>query len=422
MPISKRSAFALQGSILLSFLAGSSAPTPLYAAYRAAWGFSPITLTIVFGIYAVAVLAALLLVGSLSDHVGRRPVLIAAAIAQAISMTLFVCASGVGGLMAARVVQGLATGAAAGAVGAGLLDIDRTRGAVANAFLPLLGTATGSLASGLMVQYLPWPTELVYLVLGVVFVAQAIGVALMPETAERRPGALASLRPRFALPPEVRGALLFAAPALIAAWALAGFYAALGPAIVSSLAHSRSFVLGGAVLFVLCGTGSLASFVLRNRTPRTVMLTGTTALSAGVALTLLAFLGGSVPLFFIATLVAGAGLGGAFQGAIRTVVSVAAPTERAGVLSIVYVLSYLALGVPAVLGGWGVVHGGGLLVTANEYGAGVIALSAFAVIGTALRAPRPVPIAAALVPSPKAVLGVLAQSECVRGDERHGRA
>jgi MFS family permease len=388
MRISQTSAFALQASIILSFLAGSSAPTPLYAAYQAAWGFSPITVTIVFGIYAVAVLAALLVVGSLSDHVGRRPVLIVAAIVQAISMVIFVTASGVSGLIVARIVQGLATGAAAGAVGAGLLDIDRARGAVANAVVPMLGTATGSLVSGLMVQYLPWPTELVYLVLGAVFIAQAIGVALMAETAQRRPGALASLRPRFALPSQVRGALVFAAPALIAAWALAGFYASLGPSIVRSLAHSRSFALGGATLFVLGGSGALASYLLRNRAARTVMLTGTTALAGGVALTLLAFSRGSVPLFFFGAVVAGAGFGGAFQGAIRAVVPLAAPTERAGVLSILYVLAYLAMGVPAVFGGLGVVHGGGLIATANEYGIAVIALAAFALIGTAMRAPR----------------------------------
>ena len=66
-------AFYLLASVIVSFLAGSSAPTPLYAVYAAKWGFSPITTTVVFGVYALAVLAALLTVGSLSDHVGRRP-------------------------------------------------------------------------------------------------------------------------------------------------------------------------------------------------------------------------------------------------------------------------------------------------------------------------------------------------------------
>ena len=72
--LSKDAAFYLLASITISFLAGSSAPTPLYALYQAKWGFSPITVTIIFGIYALSVLTALLFVGRLSDHLGRRPV------------------------------------------------------------------------------------------------------------------------------------------------------------------------------------------------------------------------------------------------------------------------------------------------------------------------------------------------------------
>ncbi|HJY17978.1 MAG TPA: MFS transporter, partial [Xanthobacteraceae bacterium] len=66
-------AFYLLASITVSFLAGSIAPTPLYALYQAQWGFSPITVTIIFAIYALSVLTALLFVGRLSDHLGRRP-------------------------------------------------------------------------------------------------------------------------------------------------------------------------------------------------------------------------------------------------------------------------------------------------------------------------------------------------------------
>src|SRR4051812_27417783 len=93
--LSKRTAFVLLASLAVSFLAGSSAPTPLYALYQARWGFSPIVTTLVFGIYALAVLVALLTVGRLSDHVGRRPVLIVATLLQAITMLAFASASGV---------------------------------------------------------------------------------------------------------------------------------------------------------------------------------------------------------------------------------------------------------------------------------------------------------------------------------------
>ena len=130
-------AFYLLASIVVSFLAGSSAPTPLYGVYQSEWGFSPMTITIVFGVYAVAVLAALLIVGTLSDHVGRRPVLVVALILQGAVMVIFATAGGVPALLVARVVQGLSTGAAVGAVGAGLLDLDKAKGTIANAVAPV---------------------------------------------------------------------------------------------------------------------------------------------------------------------------------------------------------------------------------------------------------------------------------------------
>jgi hypothetical protein len=386
MRLSRTATFYLQASIILFFLAGSSAPTPLYAVYQAAWGFSPITVTVVFGSYAIAVLAALLVVGSLSDYVGRRPVLLAAAVVQAGSMVVFATAHGVAGLLAARIVQGLATGAAAGAVGAGLLDLDRARGTLANSVGPMLGTAIGGLMSGLMVAYLPEPTRLVYVVLAVIFVAQAVGVAVMPEPAlARRPGALASLRPQFRLPRDVRAPLLVAAPAMIAAWALVGFHGSLGPALLRRLTGSSSLLLGGIPLFVLAASGAVAVIALRARSGRTLLTLGTAGLAGGAALSLLAIDGGSLALLVVGMLLAGAGFGTSFQGAIRSVLPLAAASERAGVLSILYVISYLAMGVPAVLGGLRVVYGGGLVATARELSVAVMVLALVALIGTVRR-------------------------------------
>jgi hypothetical protein len=380
-----RRSFLLQASILVFFLAGSSAPTPLYAVYQAAWGFSPATITIIFGIYALAVLATLLVVGSLSDYVGRRPVLLVTTVLQAVSMGIFVGAHGVGALIAARVVQGLATGAAAGAAGAGMIDVDRDRGTVVNGFAPMLGTGTGSIVSGLFVQFLPAPTKLVYLVLGAIFLLQAIGVAAMPESVARTPGALASLRPRLHVPPRLRGPVILAVPALVGAWALAGFYGSLGPTLVRRLMASNSPAVGGLALFVLAGAGVAAVFVSRRHTAHRTMLFGTGVLAGGVAVTLHASSAASVVEFFVGTAIAGAGFGASFHGAIRSVVTLAAPHERAGVLSVLYVVCYLAMGLPAVIAGFRVVHGGGILATAHEYGIAVILLAGAAMTGTLLR-------------------------------------
>src|SRR4029077_21093863 len=84
---------------------------------------------------------------------------------------------------------------------------------------------------------------------------------------------------------------------------------------------------------------------------------------------------------FVGSAIAGVGFGSGFQGGIRLVVPLAAPHQRAGLVSLLYVVSYLGLGVPAVVAGFGVVHGGGLIDTARYYGAAVIALAALALFG-----------------------------------------
>ena len=71
------------------FLAAASAPSPLYGVYAARWHFSSTTLTAVFAVYAVALVGTLLVAGSLSDSIGRRPVIVAGLVLQAVSMGLF---------------------------------------------------------------------------------------------------------------------------------------------------------------------------------------------------------------------------------------------------------------------------------------------------------------------------------------------
>jgi predicted MFS family arabinose efflux permease len=376
--LSGRPAVFVLASLIVALLASSAAPTPLYAIYQAQWHFTPITTTVVFGVYAMAVLAGLLTLGKLSDHVGRRPVLLAAIAVHASSLVIFATATGVPALLSARVVQGLSTGAALGAIGAAMLDMDRELGTFANA-VPMPGaTASGAILSALAVRFLPDPTHLIYLALIGVFALQAAAIAAMRETVSRAPGALASLRPEITLPRTLRAPVLTAVPVLFAVWALAGLYGALGPALVHALTGSDNVVLGALSLFVLAASAVVAIIAARRAAARTVMLFGVLALITGVTVTVMAVSLGSVAIFFAGSAIAGAGFGSGFQGGIRTVVPLAAAHQRAGLVSLLYVVSYLGLGVPAVLAGFGVVHGGGLISTTRYYGAAVIALAALA--------------------------------------------
>lgn len=386
--LSTRASFYLLASLTISFLAGSLAPTPLYPVYQAAWGFSALTTTEIFGVYAIVLLVTLLIAGRLSDHIGRRPVLIVAALTQAVVMGIFATATGVDHLILARVVQGIATGAALGAIGAGLVDLDRVRGPAANAIAPIAGTGLGGLISGLFVHYLPAPTVLVYAVLGVTFVLQAIAVIFVRETVTRRPGAVASLIPQLSVPAASRKPIFLAAPALVALWALGGLFASLVPALTRvTLGLNPSFASGLAV-FTLATAGVVTVLAVQNWEARRVLTLGALGILLGSLGLIAAFTLHSVAGFFVATVLAGIGFGGGFQGAVRSVVPTARPHERAGVLSIVFVISYLAMGLPAVIAGYFVATYGNLLATAQEFGSVVAVLAVFALLGSALARPQ----------------------------------
>ncbi|QFX86907.1 MFS transporter (plasmid) [Streptomyces sp. SYP-A7193] len=374
----------------MSLLAASSAPTPLYATYADTWHFSPITTTVVFGVYAIAVLVSLLVFGRVSDHLGRRPVLLTALALQAVALAVLATAQGVDALLLGRVLQGVSTGGAVGALGAAMLDVDRHRGAVTNAAAPGIGTGSGALLSGVLVQYAPAPTHLVYLLLAGVFAVQGAAVLRMPETVRRTPGARAALVPRVAVPSGLWGTVLAAAPILFATWALAGFYGSLGPALAGRLSGSDSSVVAGLGLFLLTVAATVSAAVLGRVSPRRAMVLGIAVLMAATLAALAAVGAESAPGFFGSTVVAGIGFGAGFQGGLRTVVSRAEPRERAGLMSVLYVVSYLGMGVPSVVAGVLVVHGGGLVPTARLYMWAVLALSAAALVGLLLtsRSPR----------------------------------
>ncbi|MFD9002331.1 MFS transporter [Streptomyces sp. NPDC059582] len=380
--------FWLLAVTLLAILAASAAPSPLYVVYQHRWNFSPATLTTIFAVYVVALLVALLIVGGLSDFIGRRPVLAAALVVEAASMVVFLTADGVGPLLVARTLQGLATGAAVGAIGAGLLDLEPSPrsplGPLLNSVAPAAGLAAGALGTGALVEYAPAPTVLVFALFAALFVLLAAAVAFLPEPVTPRPGALASLRPRVAVPSGARREFLAATPSLVATWAMGGLYLALGPSVVAGVLHIGSHLVGGLVVTALFGAGAIASLLVRDLAPRRVTAAGSLVLAVGTGLTLLALVGPSTPLFFIGTAVAGAGFGSSFLGSFRSLAVLAGPTERAELFASVYILSYLALSVPAVVAGLEV-PSYGLRTTTTVYGVVAIVLALLAALAGALR-------------------------------------
>ena len=375
----------LLGAVLLTFLAASSAPTPLYASYQQAWGFSTFWLTWVFAVYAFALLVALLVGGRLSDHLGRRPVILAALLLEAGAMLLFHQAHGLVDLVLARALQGLATGIATSALGAALLDVDGERGPWLNSLTPLLGMALGALGCGLLVEFAPAPLQLVYRLFLTLFLLQGLALLRLPDSGPRRPGLLAALRPQLAVPPQARAMLWRVLPLELAVWAVGGFYLSLMPALVKAATGTTSILVGGGVVAGLTLTGAACLHGLRLWPAARLLRLGASTLVAGPALLWLAVASGQLGLFALGTLVTGVGFGSGFLGATRSLLPLAQPAQRAGLLAAFYVLSYLAFCLPA-LAVSALVPRLGLTGAAELYLVGVILLALLGVRNSLPRA------------------------------------
>lgn len=377
--------FVLVLVALTVFMIGASAPSPFYPVMQERIGFSSVTMTMIFAVYALAMLATLLLTGSLSDHLGRRPVITGGLLILALSMIAFWQAESVGVLITARAVQGLGAGLLMSSMSAAIVDLEPPSrpgiSAIANSVTPLAGLAAGGLISGLVLDQVDAaPVTAVFGVLTVLFVLMAALVWIAPETSARRPGVLASLRPEVGVPIEARGAFLRALPALIAGWATSGFYLSLGaPLVAQELGGADSHLAQGLVVTALNGAGAVMCFVARNWTARRVTLYGTTTLATGTALTLVALAAGSLPWFMAAAVFAGTGFGASFMGILRSITPLAPLHRRGELFAAVFVASYLAFGIPSVLAGFALGEVG-LMATALVYGGIVVFLAGLAAV------------------------------------------
>lgn len=370
----------------MTFSASGAAPTPLYHQYQESFGLTPFAITVIFAAYVLSLLAALLTVGSLSDYVGRRPTILAALILNVVSMAMFMAADSAAALIAARALQGFATGLATATLGAAILDNDRVRGTVLNSITAFGGLTAGSLGAAILVTYAPDPRQLVYVVLLVLSALEAFILWSMPETAPLRAGALASLRPRISVPAQARDVLVRVTPVIIASWALGGFYFSLMPALVRVATGVSLPVVGGLVVSALTLSGAISVLSLRSASARRMLSGGTLALAAGVAVTLAGVREQLVWLMLLGTLVSGIGFGAAFAGTLRSVLPLAKSDERAGLLAAFYVEGYLSFSLPAVLVGLAAPMVG-LTVAAYVYGTAVIvmALASMAAVGFSRR-------------------------------------
>lgn len=373
--------FALSILAITAMMAGASAPSPFYPVLAETIGFPAVVITIVFAIYAVTLLLTLLTAGSLSDHLGRRPIASAGLVLLAISVFVFWHADTVTLLVVARVVQGIASGLLLSAVSAAIADFEPPSrpgsAAVWNAVAPMLGLGVGALAAGIALDATSTALVDIFAPLAVLYLVLAVLVWLTPETSPRKPGALASLKFRLHIPGPMRADFLRGAPAIFAGWSTGGLFLSLGANIVHDELGGDAHVWQGLAVGVLAGAGALAAFALRRRSARTISVYGTAALAVGTVLSLSALALGSLPAYLVAIAVTGSGFGTAFFGVVSSLSPNIPSDERADVFAVIFLVSYLAFGIPTVVAG-ALVPVVSLQAVAFGYGAIVILLSVVA--------------------------------------------
>ncbi|GII33484.1 MFS transporter [Planotetraspora mira] len=379
--------FAGISAAMVAILVAAGAPTPLLPIYQRNWGLAPWQLTLAFGVYAIALLIAILVIGSLSDHVGRRPLMIAALTVELAAMLVFLFAPSIGWLIAARIVQGVATGAASSSLSAAVVELAPERhkklGALMTSMAPLAGLGIGALFAGLLAQFVSDPAFTAWLVLVVVVAAGTVFTVFTPETSSRKPGALASLVPRVSVPPQVRGLFASTLPVVISAFMTMALFLGLVPIVMGAVFGAGTPFVGALAAFVTFGVGTVVSAVTTGVRPHHLRLIGASAITVGAFEFIVSVRAEALPFLWIAAVLGGAGLGASFSGITRGLVPEVKAHERAGLFTAIYLVGYLAMGIPAIIAGQ---FAGAVGVTSMATGFGIViaivAMAGVVVTGT----------------------------------------
>lgn len=347
-------------------MVGTTMPTPVYSLYQAEFGFSVFVVTIIFAAYAAGVLAALLAFGRWSDSLGRRPLLLAGIALGIVSALVFVFAGSLAALLIGRVLSGLSAGIFVGTATVTLVELvpDKWRSkapAIATA-ANIGGLGLGPLLAGLLVQYLPWPLHLTFIVDIALLLVAAVAVYLVPEPVSVKPGARPHMQ-RLSIPAPIRGTFLRAAIGGFAGFAVLGLFSGVSPGFMTQVLGIDNHAVGGAVVFLTFASSAVAQIALRGLSAATALRGGCVVMIVGVGLLCLSLLLASLPVLVIAAIVCGIGQGVTFSKGMASVTAELPADRRAEVTSTFFVVLYIAISVPVIGAGaaanvWGLVTAG----------------------------------------------------------------
>ena len=350
----QRRGYILTAGVLLVMMAGGTLPIPLYVIYQRQLGFGTLGVTVVFAAYVAGTLFALLALGDLSDHIGRRKVLAAGVACAAVSTVLFLVADGIGLLIAARVVSGLAAGFITGTATAGLAELqprgDRRAAAVAASGANQAGLGLGALIAGVFAEYVALPTRSVFWAyLGLCVLALA-ALTVIPETV-RHPDQAISWRTRLGAPRSMRSVVLGTCLGVFAAFSVFGFFSSLVPAFLHGTLRVHNLALIGAAVFGIFMTSAISQAATARLPARRSLTTGLPMLLVCLAALVSALFARALWLFLGGTFAGGIAAGFIVRGGLTELNRLAEPGHRAAVVSTFFAAAYLGLGLPPVLTG-----------------------------------------------------------------------
>lgn len=363
----------------------SGVPAPLYGLYEQQWHLSPLTTTVVFAVYAIAALGAVLVSGRISDVVGRKPVLLGAFAVMIAGLVVFVLADTVPMLLLARALHGMAVGATVVAGAAALLDLRPHRGARSGQLTGVafnVGMAVAIMGSALLAQYAPHPLRTPYVVISIVCLLVTAGVlALREPHAARVAGRIRIARP--AVPREIRADFWFAAIGVMAAWSVLGVLLSLYPSLAAQQTGIHNLVFGGVVVAATATAAALVQLFATAIPARRAAVGGDIGMAVALVLTVPALGTHNWVAVLTAGVLLGATFGLGFGGSLRHLSHVVPEHRRGETMSAYYLLAYTSMALPTVLAGWAATAWG--LRTVFPWFVGVVAVACLGAATLGLR-------------------------------------
>lgn len=385
--VSARTGSWLVAAAFLVTMVGTTMPTSLYPIYQRELGFGGLMVTVVFATYAVGVLAALLLVGRLSDQVGRKAVLLPGLGLAAASSLVFLVPHSLVAIFVGRLLSGLSAGVFTGVGTAMLVDLappeGRARAGLLAAAVNLFGLGLGPVLAGALADHAPAPLVLSYVVHTALVALAAVGLLLVGEPVARRPGPVRLRVQRFGVPEQVRAVFVPAATVGFAGFAVTGFFNAVAGLFVGQVLREPRLLVTGLTVFALLGSATLGQVLSARLAGRTALLGGCLLLAAGVVVIAAGLLAASLPVVLAGAVVAGLGQGTSFRAGLQAVTGAAPPERRSEVSSSFFLVLYVALSIPVI--GVGAAAQVFSLVPAAVAFAGLVALLAVGAFVSLLR-------------------------------------